>query len=202
MPTKSEIRVVRHYIERAVFDRALGRIQYGADVAEHFMATVPESDRRSTKATGRGRLKLDFHVPHPGEDVDTIAKQREMNGRKVLAYIDGEAQPPWIMRDSFFAALPEPYQTECRNACDRARGFRSLPVMGCVVQDAGALHVEYADVARTGGALRANDGAINKNDPESALLQHKKELLDLKDSIDSELALVEEAMDKQSGGNR
>jgi len=195
---KSEIRVIRHFIEWAIFDRSLGRIQYGADVAEHFMATVPESDRRSTKATGRGKLKLDFHIVHQGEDIDTIDKHRELNGRKVLSYIDGEAQPPLILRRSLIEALPEPFRTDCRRQLSRDEGFRALPLLGRVLQDAGALHAEYADVARSGGALRANDGAINENDSEAALQLHQKELLDLKDSIDSELALVVDALNRKA----
>jgi len=196
-PVKSEMSVIRHYLQQAIFHHDIGRIQYGADVADHFINTVPEKDRHTTKATGRGKTKLDFNIVLPSDDVEAMAKKRELNGRKVLAYVDGEAHAQLILRRSLIACLPELYRKECMRQLFRDEGYMCVPILCGSALEAGEVHKEYADVARSGGMLRANDGEINHDDPIDRLQAHRKELHDLQESVAAELAVVDDAIERK-----
>lgn len=200
MVPKSEPAVIRHFVERALFDGAISKLGYGAAVADHVMDTVPEAERALKGKTGRGKGRLDFHVSLPSDDVDALDWKRRENAKKVMKAVEGETYLPALLRRSSLACLPEPYQTECRRQLFRDEGYQVVPLPGAAKPDAGAIHQEYADVARSGGELRADDGRIDENDPLDKLRAHQKELLDVIESATAELQEVEAAIRTKTDG--
>ncbi len=191
---KSEPATILHFVRQAEF-HGMSRMQYCCDVAEHVMNTVPESERRISSATGRGRTRLEFHVCLPSDDVDTLDRKRRENYRKVMRYLDGTVYMPVLMRRSFIACLPEPYRTECRRRLYRDEGFLAVPADNAGAgDDAGAVHEEYADVARSGGELRCDNGKIGPEDSLERLMAHRKELMDLIEATMAELRVTNQSI--------
>lgn len=191
---KPELCVILHYVECAVFDGAISKITFGAEVAEHVMNTVPEKYRKLIKPTGRGKTKFEFQVLFDSDDIETLEAKRKANAKKVWAALNGETYEPLFMRRSLIECLPETYRKDCRREIYRGEGYLMVVIPDGVHSDAGALHAEYADAARSGGALRADDGEISEHDSLSDLRKHQKELLDVIESATAELVVVEKAI--------
>lgn len=190
---KSEPQVILHFVRQAEF-QGMSRMQYCVNVADHVMATVSETDRRVSTATGRGCRKLAFELTLVSDDVDTLDRKRRENYRKVMRYLDGTVYMPALMRRSFVSCLPEPHRTECIRQLYRDEGYLAVPVETGKRQDAGVVHEEYADVARSGGDLRQDNGAIDSHDSIVALQAHRKELMDLLEATMAELNITNTAL--------
>ena len=195
----NESKVIRHYLDIAVHQGLIGRMEYASRVAEHFMDTVPTEERRTTKASGRGKMVLDFHVVLPSDSGDVAYDKRKANAKKILTYLNKENHMVLDMRRSFEFCMPMPLRLEIKREILRDEGYFCVAMMSPGHQDAGALHIEYGDVARADGALRANDGQINERDDPAALRVYVKEMDDLIEVALANKALAEAALDKQAG---
>lgn len=196
-------RVIRHFVDQAIFAGAIGHDRYGFAVAEHFMHFVPEDARRTSKATGRGKTALEFDLPLSSDSAETATAKMKSAARKVWTYLpDGGgvavSHMPAIMFRSFIHSLPDPYRLECWNHVLRDDGFLGARIPDVASDDPGVLHEEYADTARTQGALLADDGKISADDSWADLRAYQKELLDLLGAVTGRVAFVQRVM-KEKG---
>lgn len=171
MVVKTELAVIRHYIERARFDGRLIKLNYFAAVADTLMETIPETERTTTRASGRGVTKWEFKLMLKTDCPETLDAKRKYNAKKVEdAVLHGVTMPPVFMRRALLVNLPEPYQTSCLRELYRAEGNHYMPLLDTSkAQDHAAIHEQFAGLVRALGAVLQNDGLIDDNDSLDAL---------------------------------
>lgn len=171
MVAKTELAVIRHYIERARFDGRLIKLNYFAAVADSVMDTIPEVERTTSRASGRGTTKWEFKILLKTDCPEALDTKRKYNAKKVEdAVLHGVTMPPIFMRRALLVNLPEPYQTDCLREIYRAEGNHYMPLVNSSkAKDHAAIHEQFAGLVRALGAVLADDGLINENDSMDAL---------------------------------
>ncbi len=171
MVAKTELAVIRHYIERARFDGRLSKLNYFAAVADSVMDTIPECERTTSRASGRGVTKWSFKLCLNTDCPDTLDAKRKYNAKKVEeAVLQGVTLPPIFLRRPLLVNLPEPYQTECLRDIYRAEGNHYMPLIHTSKgRDHAAIYEEFAGLVRALQDVLSDDGLIDENDSMSAL---------------------------------
>lgn len=103
--------IIANYIQRAINETTLGIGSYSMNFAEKFLAMVPENQQRIT-------------VAHGGD----ACNDARANERQVVRWINGSYHLPVEAMLPLIAALPEPYQHQCRVELTRQLGSLFVPL--------------------------------------------------------------------------
>lgn len=170
--------VIAHHIHRAIRHGVSTERRIAADVAEHYLRTVP------------------LHAQHVGFHAtrDIVADERA-NTQILHRFVDGTVRMPVEVEESIIFALPQPFRTDLlRELCERV-GLLAAPIPG---HDGARDDVSTAELMReTGEFLTAmapvlKDGAIDAHD----LPHARRALRELRDvqarcvSIEARLAAL------------
>lgn len=142
--------VIAHHINRAIRHGVSTERRIAADVAEHYLRTVP----LHLQSVG-------FHATR-----DIVADERA-NTQILHRFIDGTVRMPVEVEESIIFALPQPFRTDLlRELCERV-GLLAAPIPG---HDGARDDVSTAELMReTGEFLTAmapvlKDGQIDAHD--------------------------------------
>lgn len=103
--------VIAHFANRAINETTLTLGGYAISFAEKYFALVPQNQRRITVATG-GDMFLDASA----------------NEKQVSRWINGKIHLPVEAMLPLIAALPEPYQHQCRVEITHQLGSMFVPL--------------------------------------------------------------------------
>ena len=195
MTRRSETEVLRHYIQVALFKTTLTKIQYAADVVDHFLQTVPEKDRHTKDSQGGIRSKLYFHRLENADSTDDLVFKKDENRKKIFAYIGGTNHMPIVLRRSLIECLPPELMRECYRDLYRDEGHLAvkLPTPKGDSAHLGEFYREQGEVMHAGQRI-FRDGVVSEKDDLADLEVYRKELNDMIEEATSHMAHVDQVI--------
>lgn len=151
-------------------------------VADAYMARVAPEERI-----------VQFHV---GTDVASIDKAQSRNAKIIERFRNGTVKLPADLEESWVAALPDPWRTDCARELAQRYGFMGAfqPVSGPLSQllSTARLSIEFGETIQALASVQA-DGRIDAGDV-SGLRRALKEARDLAAEVASAEASITRAL--------